>query len=39
LATSATRAPSRAARKAIARPMPRLPPDMKMVRPESESMD
>src|SRR5918992_4177817 len=37
-AISATRAPSRAARTAIASPMPRLPPDMKMVRPESESM-
>src|SRR5919197_5692517 len=29
----ATLAPSRAARSAIARPMPRLPPDMKMVHP------
>src|ERR687895_444550 len=38
LAISATRAPSRAARTAIARPIPRLPPDMRMVRPESESM-
>src|SRR5918996_8764 len=38
LAISATRAPSRAARTAIASPMPRLPPDMKMLRPFSESM-
>jgi hypothetical protein len=35
LASSATFAPSRAARRAIARPMPRLPPDIRMVRPAS----
>src|SRR5215212_4087438 len=33
LATSATLAPSRAARTAIANPTPRLPPDMKIVLP------
>jgi hypothetical protein len=32
-AISATLAPSRAARTAIARPIPRLPPDMNMTRP------
>src|SRR5580704_11551466 len=35
LAMIATLAPSRAARRAIARPMPRLPPDMRMVLPAS----
>ena len=34
-AISATFAPSRAARTAIASPIPRLPPDMRMVRPAS----
>ena len=37
LAISATLAPSRAARSAIARPMPRLPPLMNAVRPDSGS--
>ena len=32
-AISATFAPSRAARTVIARPIPRLPPDMNMTRP------
>ena len=37
-ASSATLAPSRAARTAIASPMPRLPPDMIIVRSFSEAM-
>src|SRR3954454_21083199 len=37
LASSATLAPSRAARRAIARPMPRLAPVMNSVLPASES--
>ena len=35
LAISATLAPSRAARSAMARPMPRLPPEMNKVLPSS----
>jgi NAD(P)-dependent dehydrogenase (short-subunit alcohol dehydrogenase family) len=34
-ASSATLAPSRAARRAMARPMPRLPPDIRIVLPAS----
>ena len=36
LAIRAMLAPSRAARRAMARPMPRLPPDIRMVRPWRE---